>query len=260
LTICTISFWRANQAPFSSNTRGWAIEVVAPQVLVDVSLAVDGEDRPHVVYRGLTGLEHAYRETTGWATETVGTQALNAMFPSLALDGSGRPHVLYFDYQSWENILLTYAHRDAGGWQVEPVEDVGSILGSPALALDGAGLPHISYFRSGQYGAPPYEVIYGTFDGADWHLEVVDDEWAAPALELDASGWPHLAYGNTYAYRDTGGWHVGALPDQAGVARSLVLDQAGSPHVILGDQFSLRYATRTRLEHAIFLPLVLRGQ
>jgi len=235
--------------------RKWGVEVVAPLANTSLSLVVDGEDRPHVVYQGLTGLEYAYRGASGWITETLGTEGVDGQMPSLALDGSGRPHVLYFDFKSWDNIYLKLAYRDGAGWQFLSIERVMAALGHLDLAFDGSGVPHIVYLRSGPYGALPHTLVYGHRQGNGWYLEVVDDEGSSPSLALDASDRPRIAYGTRVAYGGAGVWRLHSLPEEAGLVRSLALDQHGRAHLTLGDTYALRYATG--VPYRLHLPLVI---
>jgi len=235
----------------------WDLEVVAPLDIAHLSLAVDGQDRPHVVYRGPSGLEYAFRDESGWITEMLGTEGADGQFPQLALDGSGRPYVLYFDQESADNIYLRLAYRDEDTWQFLSVERVMGIVGGIDIALDGSGVPHFVYRRSGPGAAPPYELVYGYREGGGWHLEVVDDEAGTASLALDADGRPHIVSCSLYAYQDAKGWHYDTLPGP-GVARSLALDGAGNPHVTLSDSYTLHYATLVpKQQYLVYLPLVI---
>jgi hypothetical protein len=237
---------------------GWHLQLVGSSFYESSSLALDGNDTPHIAYAAPSGLIYASLGASGWLSTNVVSTAWGegTMFPSLALDAGGSPHILFYIYRSSNNHSLDYAYLDGGGWHVETVETMAAILAVPWLALDSDGAPHIAYAFNGAQGSPPPELRYAYRDGSGWHTEFVDNEVADPFLDLDAAGYRRIAYGNKYAYQDDGGWHISVVDEDAGYARSLVLDENDTPHIAYGNGYDLRYAFQFGWGYSVYLPTV----
>jgi hypothetical protein len=218
-----------------------------------------GLGRPRISYYDVTNLDlkYAYRDASGWHTETVDSAGHVGYYTSLALDGSGHPHISYFDATKED---LKHAWRDASGWHTEAADSTGSAGNYTSLALDGSGYPHISY-RAGSDN-----LKYAYRDASGWHTETVEAAgyvgWYT-CIALDASDRPHISYQDhfpvndlKYAYHDGSSWHI-ETADSAGIVgrfTSLALDAGGRARISYYDDTNdnLKYARAAS-------PIVLTG-
>lgn len=242
------------------NGTHWITETVdsEPGVGFSPSLALDGQDRPHISYRRGSAyrdsdLKYAQFDGNEWQFEIVDDEGGAGWYTSMELDSSARPHIAYFDNA---DSTLNYAWFDGSEWHIETIE--GGRYTS--LALDSADRPHISY------AAGP--IRYAHFDGSSWITQTVDSEWGRwTSIALDTGGQPHVSYqsGNElrYGYWDGSRWNI-TVVDQDGVVgsfSSLSLDSANRPHISYYDETnkSLKYAHLAPAEHVVYLPLVLKA-
>jgi hypothetical protein len=199
------------------------------------SLSLDAAGHPHISYYDAypnDDLKYAYRDATGWHTETADAEGYVGKFTSLALHWAGYPNISYFDW--YPDGILKYAYLDGSGWHTETADTAGNSVTS--IALDGAGYPHITYGSS--------DLKYAHRDPSGWYTETVPTAggsggyWYA-SLALDESGSPHISYHDSgshslnYAYCDASGWHTEMVDDEGitGMNTSLALDGAGWPHI-----------------------------
>ncbi len=110
------------------------------------AIAIDSQDRPHIVYwdETTTDLKYAVK-TGGWSIEFAASGADVGRFASLALDAADRPHIAYY----WEFTgEFLYATKIGALWY-------NTTIGTGAtdysgIALDPAGNPTV-LFRTGGY-------------------------------------------------------------------------------------------------------------
>jgi len=109
------------------------------------SIALDADGNPHISYFNITqsSLMYAYKDGSGWHTETVDNNGSVGTYTSLELDDAGYPHISYRDSGG---DVLKYAIKDAGGWAIHTVDNSADVGEYTSLALDGAGDAHISYY------------------------------------------------------------------------------------------------------------------
>jgi hypothetical protein len=89
-----------------NNGTDWTFETVITQTTSGTSLALDSYDNPHLSYVS-NGLVYAYRDMSGWHSETVDMDSLRRK-TSLALDHFDQPHISYVDSSS---RILKYAYK-----------------------------------------------------------------------------------------------------------------------------------------------------
>lgn len=201
------------------------------------SIVLDGDDYPHICYRGPGNLKYAHQDAAGWHTEDATTESgTEGDYCSIALDEDGYPHISYKDYLVTEpDGHLKYAYKDATGWHIESVTYDGEYTD---IALDSNGYPHISC-RSFDSGSG-YQVTYAYKDNTGWHSTNVESGTSAyTSIALNSGNNPRISYYASglndlkFAYKDDAGWHIETV-DSAGTTgqyTSLALDSSGDPHI-----------------------------
>ncbi len=231
--------------------------------LASLSLALDGQDTPHVSYTFVgypnympwTALGYARRTAGAWVFAEIIYNAKGAV--ALALDAAGDPHISYGD-----GVGLKYRRWTGSAWEEQAVERTAPRAGDTAIALDGNAAPHIGYISptygsaiAGQLTEPALR--YATLAAGVWVRELVDrsqDTGIHAALALDAAGQPHISQ------RDRGGalryaawpgdaWASETIDAAAGATpgpTALALDRAGRSHIgyVVADT-TLKYAHQT---------------
>ena len=136
---------------------GWHFENVDSENRVGActSLALDSSGYPHIsyFYCGTTtdpkcdifDLRYAYKDASGWFTQTVDAAGDVGLYTSLALDSQDYPHISYFAVEQGD---LKYAHQDENGWHIETVDSAGDVGRYTSLALGKNDAVHISYYDS----------------------------------------------------------------------------------------------------------------
>jgi len=118
---------------YAKNTTGtWETELIETSGDENIglgahakALALNSNDKPHVVYPDYANQDFHYAEkTTGiWKIETVASAGDVGHHPTLDLDSDDKPHIAFCDYT---NAVLKYAENTTGAWNIETVVDVGS--------------------------------------------------------------------------------------------------------------------------------------
>jgi hypothetical protein len=148
---------------------GWSIEriAVATSGPRHVSLTLDSDDIPHIVYRN-NGLNHVYLLGSIWTIETVDSSSGSGPYSSLAVDGLGRFHVVYCRTSPKS---LAYACRENGEWHVEEVLTSADEFLYSSLAVDAANRPHISYYQEADF-----KIKYAAREDSEWVHETIAQE------------------------------------------------------------------------------------
>uniref|UniRef100_A0A7C6AFY8 T9SS type A sorting domain-containing protein n=1 Tax=candidate division WOR-3 bacterium TaxID=2052148 RepID=A0A7C6AFY8_UNCW3 len=170
------------------------------------SLAVDFENRPHIVYyqRNPDSVKYAFWNGTNWQFWGDSTnQGMGGNYgPSLKLDSSGYPHFIH----GW---ATNYVHWNGNFWESETTGAAGPLN---YLDLDTDNLPHIA-FLCDQRPAYCYR------DSTGWHLcgYIEPDPYTVTGHSLSFcldDNKPHVAYigcgsGNWYRMKYAKGTFVG---------------------------------------------------
>ncbi len=222
----------------------WRYETVDASSAVgsSASLALDGAGRPAISYYDANNqeLKFAYRDSSGWHTETVDSEGLGGVIgvtTALHLDAHGRAHIAYAD---GTHQMLNYARRGTSGWQLEQVGPTNRYVAAISLAVDSAGYPHLAYYAYDP-GSGQYALIHAQRSASGWTLETIaaDVGWhESCSLALDSNDRPHVAYPaagrqSKIAHWTGAAWQLetvtwsGDSPDDL----SLAIDAAGFPHV-----------------------------
>jgi hypothetical protein len=199
------------------------------------SIALDSSGYPHISYfdDNSDDLKYAYKDASGWNTQTIDNAESVGYYTSIALDSTGYPHISYCDLSG--DADLKYAYKDASGWNTQTV-DSGEYRGAwTSIALDGSGYPHISYMDGKNYN-----LMYAYKDASGWYFKTVDNaRTKGTSIALDSSGYPHISYciytALLYAYAAENQPPIAdAGPDQTAVEQdslggaSVTLDGSGS--------------------------------
>ncbi|MCI0399097.1 MAG: VCBS repeat-containing protein, partial [Chloroflexi bacterium] len=210
----------------------------------DLSLALDGNGYPHIVYApgGLTRPRYARWDGTAWQdSEITELEAGIGQQVSLTLDSNGNPHVTYAEDD------LKYAYWDGAAWQVETIDDSGIVFSS-SIVLDANDDPHVSYALCLAEPCSHAHARYARKEGGSWQSEVVGGSIPIflgistfSPLALDDGGNPHIGFIDEvgfslelkHAYWDGNDWQfqtVDTGPFGSFQKLSLDLDSAGAPH------------------------------
>ncbi len=128
------------------------IESVGPTAFLQISLALDLWNRPHVTYYdyATARFRYAVRGATGWVLETISASDHTGGESSLAVDGCGDPHIACLDVPPSGDDNLVYFRRGYSGWDSVVVDAEGDVGDGPSIALDATGCPQFSYlYQSG---------------------------------------------------------------------------------------------------------------
>jgi hypothetical protein len=239
----------------------WVILTVATggHIGPQTAIAVDADNRPHVVYYDERErfLKYAVLNGDTWTRESVAELDNWEQRVDIAVDGQGRPHVSFqgFAESKWS---VKYATRTAGGWQVATVDADGD-LSHPSIAVDSAGNPHISYYQiSDSTNSTTRDLKYAVWVGSAWAISTVDREGDVgnySSIAVDSAGHPHISYVDysnralKYAHHGGTSWSkvtVDRNSPSRGVAwqTAIAVDGQNHPHISYFDWFGdkLMYA------------------
>lgn len=129
---------------------GWSISTVDQGYIENVSLAVDMDEKVHIVYSdNISQLRYTHNTSGTWHVELLDDDG-SPSHPSIVIDSNGRAHISYYDNGDRE---LHYATNPSGIWQIIPIDTVAFVfpnnVGDTAIARDTQDKVHISYFDDG---------------------------------------------------------------------------------------------------------------
>ena len=161
-----------------------------------VSLAVDGNFKPHIVYRNSDcRLELAdVNESGKWRALTLGPPSnggwrSSGAWNSIILDEEGYTHISSSIGDGRNENLLYFTDRD--GWQSHQASIGQSVGLLNDLALDSNGDVHISHWQwnSGR-------LLYSTNKSGDWVTIILDEDatWRQTSISIDSSDNKYISY------------------------------------------------------------------
>ncbi len=240
-----------------------------------VSVVIDGNDQPHVLYYFDSDgtLRHSRRSGGAWTAEVVASAGHNE-HSSFA---RGPGDVLYACYMAQEQTPVLYcANNASGSWQ-QTLVDAGGDLGTtrqvgayPSVFVDTSGAVHVSYYALQQNPSSTYFIRYATNVSGTWSVRSVATNLIFPSPTIfgrDGTGNPILGYKERgdpsillgidsalkrLAWNGTG-WDTTdvdtgfPVPRPAGISPSVTVDATGFMHAAYLFQdvqtFYLEYAT-----------------
>ena len=188
----------------------WTMEVVVPDEVSEVTLALGADGTPHVAYRSRTtsALLYARREDSGWLGAQIDPARGRGTSVVLAVARDGAVHAIYTDSGPG---TLHHAELPAGarldGWLAPVAIDSNDENGEDiSVAFDGAGALHVLY----THGVPIIDPVSGGRAGTSYSLRyaaLAGDGWSTPvdidtrdgagqrvAVVVDALGRLHGVY------------------------------------------------------------------
>jgi len=236
--------------PVSFKNYSWKAEVVDEKGRVGLytSLAMDQEDKPHMIYLDdeRDNLKYATYEKDSWRVQSFDSPNVDGYFGSLVLDSSGTPHLVRYIFNiQW----IAYTYFTGHDWP--PVDFIKEVnAASTSLALDRQGEPQVAYFDidAGELRYASH-ISYG-----GWNNSIIakaTETGKTFPVVLDANDQPHFCFysenvglkyttliNNTLSEQVVDpGWSIGLYPD-------MVLDAKGMPHISYYDEVNkiLKYA------------------
>jgi len=217
----------------SANTGEWT------------SIAIDGDDRPHISYDRAGGLGYARWDGACWHYQSLGG---GGQYTSIALDGVDQPHISWG--QRSGNYDVKYVFLDNGTWTTQGVLSHAEPGPTTSLALDSNDVPHVVFYRWRED-----ELVYAVWENGAWSMETVDNDGVGSwcAIAVDDNDVPHVSYYNEalgdlmYARRAGASWSTETVDSLSDVGQysSIGVDQWGHVHIAYYDSLNgdLKYAT-----------------
>jgi hypothetical protein len=236
----------------------WLVETPptpSVQVLEDCAIAVDSQDRPHIVYVGKTNdwrkhFGHAWLEGGEWKDEKVETVRGAGGQMAMAIDSQDRIHVVFASGEPTTGDLLPglyYNRQGPDGW-VESLIPQGDLHSDSriGMAVDSKGRPHVVCIA-------PEALQHHTWkdDDAPWATDQVDFKSSRdPDIAVDALDGLHIAYERAdtdemvHAYRPAGEskWIQKTVFDGTGWNRAhtrIAADSKGRVHIAHGSGYAV---------------------
>jgi hypothetical protein len=233
------------------NLKSWFVMTVA-KLAAQCSLTLDSKQRPNISYVGWSdGKLHYTYWDSGWKEKPIPLPSeLISYYNSITLDAHDNPTISFYEYRGPKDSDLKIRLRTVtwngqywGVRTVDPEEGSGKFN---SMATGPDGRIHLAYANVGAANAG---MRYAYWDGATWHLEVVEgmDQTQghyvgySTCLAVDEAGDPHITYMDTssphvkYAVRNSGRWRVETVDSLARTGypdrNSIALDEEGNPYL-----------------------------
>jgi len=231
-----ISFIDTNAVQMSYAYWGgsrWVVQVIeqgtsgTSSFYEKTSIAVDGNDRPHVSYWEdiRKDLHYAYFDGTQWQVQRVDHWGKVGSFNSIAIDSQNYPHIAYHyslegsggegkdDRASYGSLKYAYISDEpviTKGWRFDVVDDPGLYIycGSfGSMLLDPYDYAHVVYAEAEQGEIPSKtaghrktvrmkyarRTSYGK-----WQRTIIDDQYGITgqsSIAIDSARKLHVSYG-----------------------------------------------------------------
>ena len=189
-------------ATFDGQT--WTVETVGTGPLpyeFGNSLAIDSQDRPHIVWFDDQGqdLKYALRDSGGWAISTVDSAGDVGRYPSLALDQNDNPVVSYYQSLGQSSGAIKLARWDGSRWNVQLIDQLDDVFAgffgarkNSSVLLDADDRPIVAY-------SDESVLNLASWNGNGWDIETVANAGDDPlgqqvSMALDGRGVLHITF------------------------------------------------------------------
>ncbi|MCH8280453.1 MAG: DUF3179 domain-containing protein [Chloroflexi bacterium] len=182
----------------------WTVEEVGSGPIAyefGTGIAVDSQDRPHVVWfdDSAKDLKYAFKDGDSWKTSTVDSEGDVGRYPFLALDKQDNAIISYFERISDTTGYIKVARWDGNAWESQRVDKLENVSAgffgarkTSSLVLDGDDSPILAY-------SDEKVIKIARQEGSQWKIETVLDGGDPPlgqqvSLALDGDGVLHLTF------------------------------------------------------------------
>jgi hypothetical protein len=204
----------------------------------NLSLAIDQEERPHIIFsdKRRFNIWYAVLENNRWNLQFISDLKSEDnkadRFP-LVLDRTGQPRTCFYN----KNTGLNYAYLSNGAWTVENVDPNPGAGTYPSLSLDSNDVPHIAY-----YDQLNHALKHAYWNGEKWVIETVDtsgDVGSYASITIGKNDLIHISYYDAdnadlkYAFWNGNSWTTTTVDaeGEVGTYNSIALDQNGAPRI-----------------------------
>ena len=185
-----------------------------------ISINLDSDDNPYIIYYNNNGLCYAYWNGFSWNYEIIDpngsdkkTHHAKCNYCCIKLNSTDIPHVSYRC-----DSTVNYAYLKNGAWDIIIIDP--SLIeeerdGASSLAFDSNDNPYICYEEGHHLGTNYIKYVY--WDGNNWQNENIDEathgDLASSGLTIDInnSDVPHIVYNDPagfliHAWKNSSGW------------------------------------------------------
>ncbi|XES77554.1 MAG: hypothetical protein ACBZ72_01445 [Candidatus Bathyarchaeia archaeon] len=180
------------------NGTNWTTQKISPTGSTNNKIAIDPNNKPHIVYQAYDGLKHIFWNGTNWITQTVYVPpGMGWVYFSVAIDSSGNPHIVYATI-NLPIDELRYTVWTGSNWNTTTIDSGSFPYWAPSITLDSHDIPHITYFDQTNMDLTEKGTLkYATPKGSNWSIQTVDTPfYSQSSLALDSKGYPHISYTN----------------------------------------------------------------
>lgn len=194
--------------------QNWNIEEVGSGPVVyefGSFIAVDSQDRPHVVWfdGGEADLKYAINDGTGWTVSTVDSEGDVGRYASLIIDSQDNPAISYYEPETNTSGYIKLARWDGSQWNIQRVDKLENVftgfLGTrktSSVVLDADDNPILSY-------SDEDVVKVAVWDGSQWLIETAFTSEGDPggqqvSMGIDNDGVLHLTFADVAAKSSPG--------------------------------------------------------
>jgi hypothetical protein len=238
-------------------SEGWSQEVIAAgqYSISSISLALDSNDQPHIVYSHGFSLMHAAKLGGNWTFETIYTSSSIYSFSpgladkGLAIDGENNLHIVFSS--GYPDYDVMYATNRSGIWESSTIDNSGYIVDDYSLSVDSVGQPHVTYecySSSGECDG----LKYAANASGIWSTSVLDYYAFGASLAIDKDNRLHISYikgGELRYMNDRLGFWQNIVIDMISPVTynnsTIATDATTSAHIVYYDYIlhKLKYAT-----------------